>query len=95
MYINNSSADFFTSSLFETLKDITGDDSFIPIDADFFVKTGIFEDGDDCEYEICIIRAGSHVWGKLFPNGKYYISDAKDLNVCHAQVSASDLRLVI
>lgn len=94
MLINAKNDNFFKYFLTTTLKDIEVDESFCPLDEALFIHTGVYEESDRGDYEICVIKAGSRVWTYLVPNNQYYITDGQNSHVCHASVDASFLKLV-
>lgn len=72
------------------LKRLEVDDSFEPMDPHLFTRSGVMEESDRGDWEICHVEPGARVWATLMPNGNVHISDRDD-HTCHAQVEAADV----
>lgn len=84
---------FFESVLVELNRDVEVDDEFIPIDETLFVNTGVFEQSERGDYELCTLKKGSPVYVSMMPNGVFYVTDSENSSRCHAQVVLSDFTL--
>ena len=71
-------------------RDVEVSDEFCPMDEDLFLHSGIFEESDKGDYEICTIKKGSHVFISMSPNGQFSITDSSGN---HATLQLSDFNL--
>lgn len=84
----------FNNYLVTLLVDVEVGDEFNPINEQFFVRTGKFDQSDRGSWEICILKAGSQVYITSNPgsvhNNTYGITDSQNSHSIHADVKWED-----
>lgn len=84
---------FFEYVKVELLRDVEVDETFVPLDTHLFEMTGVFEEYEDGEYEVCKVKAGSTVYACLNPNNTWSMSDRSKSSI-HASLKEKDFKIL-
>ena len=74
-------------------RDVEVSDEFSPMDESLFVHSGVFEESEHGEYELCTVKKGSRAFVYMAPNGTFSMTDSNSSHTSHAQLQLQDFNL--